>query len=370
MLRELNIWAFSYVLAILLSTFQTQAQDLRLGFPLNQRNPLLNLAVVQLIINQRQRVRRAVRRVGPRIGGGWGPLLGPNGERLNVYPYNTQGRITAMPDNVQDPDHTGIVQQVYGPRAVLYDASFHIVQAADYIRWAALKAGQNVLDLACGTGLVTLLAKEAVGPLGRVVGIDITAPMLAQAKKKAQQKKLDILFINHDVTNLSGIGLPDDFDVITCSSAFVLLQNPRETVKRWTGFLKPGGRIILDVPAESSQLGGQMLAQAARKLGINLAFDSSWVTGPDTVKELLESAGLSAQVFESPVYGSSSYDEAGGLRMLDAFLTGPFAPMFRDERIRPTARELFSAEFKNRQNSKGIVQEDTWFYMGIGTKQE
>ena len=365
-----NLWIFSYILAILLSTRPVQAQNLRVGLPFNQRNRLVNLVAGQLVANQRQNILQAYRRVRPRIGGGWGPLLGPIGERLDVYPYNTQGRMMALSDNGQNFDRNEMIARIYGPRAEYYDASFHPLQAQDYIKYAALKPGQNVLDLACGTGLVALLAKAAVGPLGRVMGVDITAPMLAKAELKSREEGLPVLFINYDVTKLSDLWLPYAFDVITCASAFVLLENRTETVKGWTKFLKPGGRIVLDVPIESTQYAGQILEKTARKLGVAVAFENSWITGPDALKELLESAGLSARVFKSKVYGSKSYDKTGGLEVLDGFLNGSFAPMFRDERFRPTARELFLAEFDSRANAQGMLKDDIQFYVGIGTKSE
>src|SRR5688500_19109176 len=50
---------------------------------------------------------------------------------------------------------------------------------------AALQPGERVLDVACGTGLVTRLAAPAVGPTGQVTGVDINAAMLAVARSQA-----------------------------------------------------------------------------------------------------------------------------------------------------------------------------------------
>src|SRR5213594_4059169 len=45
-------------------------------------------------------------------------------------------------------------------------------------------AGENVLEIGCGTGAATVPFAEAVGERGRVVGVDISEPMLAGARKR------------------------------------------------------------------------------------------------------------------------------------------------------------------------------------------
>src|SRR5512141_2099151 len=58
---------------------------------------------------------------------------------------------------------------------------------------AAIKAGDSVLDVGCGTGEVTLLAKKRTAN-GKVYGIDPAPEMIAVAQKKAARKNLDIDF--------------------------------------------------------------------------------------------------------------------------------------------------------------------------------
>src|SRR3546814_10481734 len=54
--------------------------------------------------------------------------------------------------------------------------------AADLVRNAALREGERVLDVACGTGVVTRLASEQVGATGAVSGLDVNPGMLAVAR--------------------------------------------------------------------------------------------------------------------------------------------------------------------------------------------
>ena len=54
--------------------------------------------------------------------------------------------------------------------------------AEDLVRIAALRPGERVLDVACGTGVVTRLAGERVGEQGAVAGLDVNPGMLAVAR--------------------------------------------------------------------------------------------------------------------------------------------------------------------------------------------
>src|SRR6056297_83295 len=83
-------------------------------------------------------------------------------------------------------------------------------------RWAdqlvdvlSLRTSERVLDVACGTGVTTRIAKQKVGANGRVDGLDINAPMLAKAKKMADDADID--WLERDVCD-SGLG-SESYDV-------------------------------------------------------------------------------------------------------------------------------------------------------------
>ena len=109
---------------------------------------------------------------------------------------------------------------------------------------AAIKSGDSVLDVGCGTGAVTLLAKARAGN-GKVYGIDPAPEMIAVAQKKAARKHLDIDF---RVGVIEALPFPDSsLDVVT--SSLMMHHLPDELKKRGLAeiyrVLKPGGRLLI-----------------------------------------------------------------------------------------------------------------------------
>jgi ubiquinone/menaquinone biosynthesis C-methylase UbiE len=110
---------------------------------------------------------------------------------------------------------------------------------------AQLKPGDAVLDVGCGTGAITRLAKQQVGPTGRVVGLDASPEMIDAARQQAVKAKLDIDFRLEPIEHMS---FPDaSFDVVL--SSFMIHHLPGDLkrlglleVRR---VLKPGGRLLI-----------------------------------------------------------------------------------------------------------------------------
>ena len=116
-----------------------------------------------------------------------------------------------------------------------------------------------MLDLTCGTGLVSLLARKQVGPTSTVTGIDVSDGMMQVAKHKAQAQRLHVEFIHQDIMDLEelkGRMIHDDYDLISCTIALVLLDDLANAITQWAALLRPGGRLITDVLTEKSLLPG------------------------------------------------------------------------------------------------------------------
>lgn len=86
---------------------------------------------------------------------------------------------------------------------------------AQTARQAQIKAGDRVLDVGCGTGDLTLVAKQRAGPTGQVFGLDPAPEMIEVARQKATRRSVEIDF---RVGVIEALPFPDDyFDVVLSS---------------------------------------------------------------------------------------------------------------------------------------------------------
>ena len=123
-----------------------------------------------------------------------------------------------------------------------YDGSWNRcfdLQADALVREAHIHGGETVLDVATGTGKAAVAAARAVGPNGRVVGIDLSDAMLAQAHAKATG--LPIEFKLMDAESLAY----DDgiFDVVLCGFGMAFLPDRVRGMREIHRVLRPGGRV-------------------------------------------------------------------------------------------------------------------------------
>ena len=106
-----------------------------------------------------------------------------------------------------------------------------------------INKGDKVLDLACGTGVVTKKIKQKVGSLGYVVGGDTSVTAIKIAKKwNGYQSNLG--FVNIDAENFN---FSKPFDIITCQYALFFFPNAQKALKNIKKNLKKTGKIGITV---------------------------------------------------------------------------------------------------------------------------
>lgn len=120
------------------------------------------------------------------------------------------------------------------------------------LEMAALQPGEEILDVACGTGLVTFRAAVQVGPAGTVVGTDIAEKMVQYARQEALKQHLyHVSFARMGAEDLQ---LPEgQFDAALCALGLMYVPHPVEALRELHRVLKLGGRAVAAVWGQRSK---------------------------------------------------------------------------------------------------------------------
>lgn len=164
--------------------------------------------------------------------------------------------------------------------------------AGDLMEVARLQPGERVLDVACGTGVVTRLAAERVGAAGTVAGLDVNPGMLAVARS---QTPPDISIDWYEATAESMPLVDQAFDVVLCQMALQFIPNKLAALREMRRVLDSGGRILVTVPGPKPPLFAIMTEALARHLSPEAASFGDLVFSihdVDELNELMRSAGF------------------------------------------------------------------------------
>ena len=140
--------------------------------------------------------------------------------------------------------------------------------AGDLLTIAALRPGERVLDVACGTGVVARLASPLVGAAGTVAGVDINPGMLAVARSTTPPGTL----IDWHEADAEAMPLPDaSFDAVLCQMGLQFMPDRGAALREMRRVLAPGGRLVLNLPGPTPELFGILGEALARHLGAQAA---------------------------------------------------------------------------------------------------
>ncbi|KAH6622082.1 S-adenosyl-L-methionine-dependent methyltransferase [Boeremia exigua] len=270
----------------------------------------------------------------------------------------------------------GIIK-FYESRAAQYDGTWHDDFTSRFVKQVDIQPGQQVLDLACGTGLLTFLEGDAVGPSGHVIGIDVTPSMLDIARfkqRKSGDQYPNVTFLEGDVLHLHEVLALNNkvFDVITVASALVLFPDPKAAIEHWSQFLKPGGIIALDATHPRNLVAGMVLERVARRLELPLPYNRSWSKSDSTLRDMLESAGLEVEkvvlMDNQAGYGRRTYDvEQWDDFFVENVIVKDVTRTFANNDIRREAQRVYKEEWE-KLAIDGKVEEIDSVFLGVARK--
>ena len=135
------------------------------------------------------------------------------------------------------------VAEAYGRWAPVYDAVFGPVfrRGREAAVVAAERIGGRILEVGVGTGL----SLPSYGRGNRVVGIDISEPMLDKARERVARQKLSQVesILVGDAENLDFAD--ESFDVLVAQYVVTAIPNPEKALNEFIRVVRPGGEIIL-----------------------------------------------------------------------------------------------------------------------------
>jgi len=123
--------------------------------------------------------------------------------------------------------------------------------AEDLVRQADIQPGERVLDVACGTGIVTRLAAQKTGPSGSVTGLDINPGMLEVAHSVVST---DVPVDWHEA-GAEKMPLPDEnYDVVLCQAGLQFVEDKPAALREMYRVLAEPGRVYINMPGKEGEL--------------------------------------------------------------------------------------------------------------------
>jgi demethylmenaquinone methyltransferase/2-methoxy-6-polyprenyl-1,4-benzoquinol methylase len=169
---------------------------------------------------------------------------------------------------------------VYRKRAKRYDFTAQLYYLVGFREWAyreeavkalALKPGDTVVEIGCGTGLNFGLLENEISREGRIFGVDLTDAMLARAQERVRQSGWsNVELMQSDAATFP---FPQRLDGIISTFALTHVAEYEKVIRAGSEALRPGGRfVILDFKLPSNWISrlAPLLVLTVRPFGVTI----------------------------------------------------------------------------------------------------
>ncbi len=182
-------------------------------------------------------------------------------DQLRVEIRNHYAEVATSPDH-EFHFHTGreAARRVGYDESLIHGLSDEVIASfagvANPFHFGLPESGETVLDIGSGAGVDSIIAAKAVGPEGRVIGVDMTPEMLEAARRNAERMELDNVEFREGLVERLPVE-PDSIDLVISNGVLNLMVDKHGAYKQVARALKPGGRfqiadICVDKPVSES----------------------------------------------------------------------------------------------------------------------
>jgi ubiquinone/menaquinone biosynthesis C-methylase UbiE len=256
-----------------------------------------------------------------------------------------------------DPALQRRVQRYGWDRASSFYEKFWLNQLApaqeELLTVASLKAGERILDIACGTGLVSFRAAALAGDKGFVVGTDISEKMVEVCQQRAVRENLkNIFFARMDAEELElEFGL---FDKALCALGLMYMPEPVRALSEMRRMLKPDGSSSVLVWGRRDHCGWAALFEIVeRRVASDVCPMFFHLGNPGMLAHAFEKAGyakIELKTITASLRFKSAEDACGA-----AFAGGPVALVYHkfNDSIKKEVHQEYLESIKAFRKGKG-----------------
>ncbi len=211
-----------------------------------------------------------------------------------------------------DKPNREVALRQYRNRAGVYNFEIAFAEPIRRVCIARLRLnpGDTVLDVACGTGLSFRRLRQQVGPNGRVIGIEQSAEMIAQARELVEREHWTNVELIHAPVEKAVI--PPEVDAALFHFVHDVLCSPK-AVRNVLGAMKPGGRIVAAglkwAPAWALPVNIAVFYAAARSITALEGLENPWKHLAEMIPDLrVQSLGGGVYIADGTVPAELSAD--------------------------------------------------------------